>query len=410
MPSWSAFLILPIGGAILAWFVQSLALWLLFNPQEFKGVRVPWFRKMGLHQLGLEGFGWQGLVPHQKGVMAEIAVRLMTHKLLPLDEMIRRIPTVGLSDRLTPPMQETADSACRIVMQRHKPSLWESLPAFVQNSVIFRIRSIVPSVCRQILEDLQKKPAYYLSVKTLVVEVVTARPYVVVDLFKNAGKDPMKYLVRFATVSGLLVGFLLACIEYYGLSYLWVVAVSVLTAGVLQKLAIESLFFHPEHGAIRIGGFTGFFFRDQNHIAELFSHTAAREVLTTENIVLALCRGPNSKNLENLIEHHVHRAMDQQSGNIKPLLVSMIGAEEWRSIKEDAARIFSKKLEQHLLAAKVYLGDALRIEEVVKQRLSELPPLEFEKALRPVFSRFEWMMPFLGGIWGAALAALFYVL
>ncbi|MDX1669260.1 MAG: hypothetical protein R3194_07580, partial [Limnobacter sp.] len=292
---------------------------------------------------------------------------------------------------------------------RHKPQLWESLPAFVQNSIIFRIRGIVPTVCRQILEDLQKKPAYYLSVKTLVVDVVTARPYVVVDLFKNAGKDPMRYLVRFATICGGLLGLTLAVVQTTELSFLWVIAISVLAAGLSHKLALESLFFHPDHGIIRIGNFKGFFFRDQRHIAELFARTAAQEVLTTENIVLALCRGPNSRNLDNLIEHHVQRAMDLQYGSIKPMLVSVLGAEEWRAIKEDAARIFSKKLEQHLLAAKVYLGDALRIEEVVQNRLSHLPPLEFEKALRPVFSRFEWMMPILGATWGLLLAGFLYV-
>lgn len=268
----------------------------------------------------------------------------------------------------------------------------------------------MPSVSKQILVDLQKKPAYYLSLKTLVIEVITSKPFLVVDLFKSAGKDPMDYLVRFAAFSGVFIGALLAASELIGLSWLWLVFIGVVFGGVMSKLAVESLFFHPEHGAIRIGGFTGFFFRDQKRIAELFAHTAAREVLTTENIVLALCRGPNSRNLENLIEHHVHRAMDLQYGNIKPLLVSFLGAEEWRAIKQDAAHIFSNKLESHLMAARIYLGDALRIEDTITERLSTLPPMEFEKALRPVFSRYEWMMPLLGGFWGGLLAAIAIIL
>jgi len=156
LPVWAVFLAMAAAGLFLAWFFQAAALWLMFNPKEFKGWRIPLFRKLGLHQLGLEGLGWQGLVPHQKSVMAEIAVRLMTHKLLPLDEMIKRIPAQGLSDRLTPPMQETADLACREVMLKHKPTLWESLPSFLQNSIIFRIRGIVPEVAKQIILDLQK--------------------------------------------------------------------------------------------------------------------------------------------------------------------------------------------------------------------------------------------------------------
>lgn len=410
LPLWAVCLLMALSGLLLAWFFQAAALWLMFNPKEFKGWRIPLFRKLGFHQLGLEGLGWQGLVPHQKAVMAEIAVRLMTHKLLPLDEMIKRIPAQGLSDRLTPPMQETADFACREVMLKHKPTLWESLPSFLQNSIIFKIRAIVPEVSRQIILDLQKKPAYYLSLKTLVLEVITSKPFLVVDLFKSAGKDPMTYLVRFSLFAGLVVGLLLVVASLFGLQWYWLLVLGAIAGGLANELALESLFFHPEHGTFRLGKFTGFFFRDQRHISELFAQTAARDVLTTENIVLALCRGPNSKNLSSLIDYHVQRVMDMESSGIKPLLVAILGAEQWVAIKRDAASIFATKLEAHLMAARVYLNDALRIEEVIVERLSALPALEFEKALRPVFSRYEWMMPLIGGVWGALLAAVLLVL
>ncbi|MCZ8015293.1 MAG: hypothetical protein O9274_06310 [Limnobacter sp.] len=410
LPLWAVFILMGLSGVLLAWFFQAAALWLMFNPKEFKGWRIPLFRKLGLHQLGLEGLGWQGLVPHQKAVMAEIAVRLMTHKLLPLDEMIKRIPAQGLSDRLTPPMQETADFACREVMLKHKPTLWESLPSFLQNSIIFKIRAIVPEVSRQIILDLQKKPAYYLSLKTLVLEVITSKPFLVVDLFKSAGKDPMAYLIRFSLLAGLVVGLLLVVASLFGLQWYWLLVLGAIAGGLANELALESLFFHPDHGTVRLGKFTGFFFRDQRHISELFAQTAARDVLTTENIVLALCRGPNSKNLSSLIDYHVQRVMDMESSGIKPLLVAILGAEQWVAIKRDAASIFAMKLESHLMAARVYLNDALRIEEVIVERLSALPALEFEKALRPVFSRYEWMMPLIGGVWGTFLGAVLLVL
>lgn len=410
LPLWAVFVLTALFGAALAWSFQAAALWLMFNPKEFKGWRIPLFRKLGLHQLGLEGVGWQGLVPHQKSVMAEIAVRLMTHRLLPLDEMIKRIPAQGLADRLTPPMQETADLACREVMLKHKPTLWESLPSFLQNSIIFRIRGVVPDVAQQIILDLQKKPAYYLSLKTLVLDVVTSKPFLVVDLFKSAGKDPMAYLIRFSLVAGLVVGVLLVGSSLFGLQWYWLVLLGMVAGAIANELALESLFFHPDHGTVRLGKFTGFFFRDQKHIAELFAQTAAHEVITTENIVLALCRGPNAKNLSALIDYHVQRVMDQESSGVKPLLVALLGAEQWVAIKRDAAKIFASKLETHLMAARVYLHDTLRIEEVIVERLSTLPAMEFEKALRPVFSRYEWMMPLIGAVWGAILAGLMLIL
>lgn len=410
LPPWATIGLAGLVGLLLAWGFQAAALWLMFNPQEFKGIRIPLFRKLGLHQLGLEGLGWQGLVPHERKIMAEIAVRLMTHKLLPLDEMIRRIPAQGLSDRLTPPMQETADQVLREVMLRHKPTLWESLPSFIQSAVSTRLRAIVPSVSKQIILDLQKKPAYYLSLKTLVVDVISFKPMLIVDLFKKAGRDPMNYLKRFSLYSGLLAGLIGGVLYIEHLRWYWVLTSVAVSGLILNKLALESLFFHPNHGTFRVGNFTGFFFRAQNHIAELFAATAARDILTSENIVLALCRGPNSKNLSALIDYHVQRAIDLESSGIKPLLVTFLGAEEWRLLKRDAAAIFANKLESHLMAARVYLGDSLRIEEVMHERLVNLPPLEFERALRPVFSRYEWMLPLIGATWGAVLAGLIHFL
>jgi len=102
--------------------------------------------------------------------------------------------------------------------------------------------------------------------------------------------------------------------------------------------------------------------------------------------------------------------MDLESSGVKPLLVTILGAEQWVAIKRDAAKIFASKLEAHLMAARVYLNDALRIEEVIVERLSGLPAMEFEKALRPVFSRYEWMMPLIGAVWGAVLAAILLIL
>ncbi|HEX4856063.1 MAG TPA: hypothetical protein VFV28_04580, partial [Limnobacter sp.] len=196
----------------------------------------------------------------------------------------------------------------------------------------------------------------------------------------------------------------------FEMRWYWLIVTGALLGALANKLALESLFFHPDHGAIRFGNFKGFFFRDQQHISELFAETAAREVLTTENIVLALCRGPNSKNLSALIEYHVQRVMDMESAGIKPLLVTFLGAEQWIAIKRDAAAVFATKLEAHLMAARVYLNDALRIEEVIVERLSALPAMEFEKALRPVFSRYEWMMPLIGAIWGGILAVILLLL
>lgn len=410
LPEWAILILAIVMGLAVAGLTQLAAFWLMFNPQEFKGIRVPFFRKLGLNQLAIEGIGWQGLVPNQKGIMAEIAVRLMTHKLLPLDEMIRRIPAQGLTERLSPQLQETADAACREVMNLHKPQLWESLPSFVQGSIIMKLRGVVPEACKKILLDLQKKPAYYLSLKTLVIEVVTSKPFLVVDLFKTAGKDPMAYIVRFVFFSGAIAGLVAATIDVLGLAWYLVLTAAVFSGALINKLAVESLFFHPEHGSIRLGGFTGFYFRNQAHIAKLFAHTAANEVMTTDNIVQALCRGPNSKNLANLIDIHVQKAIDSEYGSLKPLLVAFLGAEEWVAIKKDAASIFATKLESHLMSAKVYLGDALRIEETIAERLMSLPPMEFEKALRPVFARYEWLMPVVGAFWGLVLGILVVIL
>ena len=67
---------IPLSGGFVGWFTNWLALVMTFKPLEYWGVRP---------------FGWQGIIPSKAGRMAEIAVDMITTKLLFINERFDQI-------------------------------------------------------------------------------------------------------------------------------------------------------------------------------------------------------------------------------------------------------------------------------------------------------------------------------
>ena len=399
-----------LAGGVLAYWAQRLALFLMFHPIDFKGWKSRHADLLGLHAVGIQGLGWQGLVPQQAQQMAEVSVRIMTHRLLPLVDIIRRIQPDALVKSIRPGMEDTAEEAMREALQIHKPRLWESLPAIIQARIIDRGRDQVLGVATEIVRNICKYPEKFLDLRALVVQVLVQKPQLLIDLFKRAGKDPIQFLTRFALPAGLFSGLAVSVVTVFTQGNVWWVLAVGVGAGAFSKwLAMQSLFFHPQQNHGWLGAYEGYFFRAQSHIAATYAEVVAEQIVTPEHIVSGLTNGPNSPRLISMMHHHIQRALDEGSSSVKPLLVMFVGANEWQKIRQHISQSFVDRLEEHMRASQGYLADTLEIRATVESRLSTLSAVEFERILRPVFQNHEWMLTVVGSIWGILLGAFAYM-
>ena len=408
---WLVICLTGVAGAFLAVGAQRLALFLMFHPRDFRGWKLRHAQAMGLSSLGLQGIGWQGIVPHQASRMAEVSVRIMTHRLLPLVEIMRRVSPEALARSIKNGMEDTAEEATREALQLYKPRLWETLPSYVQNRIIERARGEVFDVAVEIVREICKYPDRFLDLKALVVQVLNEKPELLVDLFQRAGKDPMRYLLQFAIPAGFLAG---AVIGVFGVlsqgHFAWLMVAGIAAGAFVKWLALQSLFFHPQQKNGRLGTYVGYFFRAQAHIATTYAQVVAEEIVTPEHLVSGLTTGPNSRRMEAIMQHHIHKALDERSSSVKPLLIMFLGAEEWQKIRQHVSNCFIDRLELHMRASEGYLMETLQIRETVEERLATLNASEFERILRPVFQNHEWLLTVVGGVWGGLLAFALWLL
>ncbi len=395
-----------LAGAVLAMGAQRGALYLMFHPKEFRGWKSPHLDALGLPSIGMQGLGWQGIVPQQASNMAEVSVRIMTHRLLPLVEIMKRVSPEALARSIQPGMEDTAEEVTREALRLYKPKLWETLPSYVQGRIIQRARAEVFDVAVEIVRDICKYPDKFLDLKALVIQVLNQKPELLIDLFQRAGKDPMRFLLLFAGPAGFITGVLTALVWVSSHGNLWWVLATGIALGAVSKwLALQSLFFHPQQKTGRLGGYVGYFFRAQAHIAHTYAEVVAEQIVTPAHIVHGLTLGPNAHRLIGLMHHHIQRALDERSSSVKPLLIMFLGASEWQKIRHHVAQSFVDRLQSHMRASEEYLSQTLEIRTIVEDKLATLNAADFERILRPVFQGHEWLLTVVGGAWGLLLGA-----
>ncbi len=79
-------LTIPFVGGFVGWFTNEVAIWMMFHPTEFWGIR-PFL-------------GWQGIVPANAERLARVSTRIITTKLLSLKELFSSFSANQMRDHL----------------------------------------------------------------------------------------------------------------------------------------------------------------------------------------------------------------------------------------------------------------------------------------------------------------------
>src|SRR6202008_1341961 len=81
----------------------------------------------------------------------------------------------------------------------------------------------------------------------------------------------------------------------------------------------------------------GLFLRRRKEVAADYGRLIAEEIITPRAILDGVLRGALSDKLFAMVHKHVQRAVDEQAGAIKPLVVFTVGSREYQQIKKQVA-------------------------------------------------------------------------
>jgi uncharacterized membrane protein YheB (UPF0754 family) len=386
--NWLLYASMPIVAATIGYVTKLLAIRMMFEPIEFRGWKPPYL-------------GWQGIVPRNAERMATIACDTMTARLLSPRDVFRRLDPHRVAREIEQPMLAAVEDITREVAAQYQPGLWQRLPDRVRDAIINRIKAESPDIVRRIMQDIQRNIDHIFDLKEMVVRSLLRDKALLNRIFQEAGRKEFQFIAR----SGLPFGFAIGCVQAvtWALTHsAWVMPLFGGFTGWFTDWLALKMIFHPKQPTRYLGLFEwqGLFLKRRREVAADYGALIAREVITPRNVLESVLRGPASDRLYELVLKHVQRAVDEQAGLARPLVVFAVGSQRYEEMKQVVAQKLMTRLPEAMKHVEEYAGDAMDLRNTLVTKMQELTPEEFEGLLRPAFQQDEWILIAVGAALG----------
>jgi hypothetical protein len=339
---------------------------MLFYPIDYFGVE--WRRDVGT-PYGL--FGWQGVVPTKTVMMAERLVKIITERLLSLDEAFGRLDAATLSRLLLPAVQDSIRADCGEV--------WYQI-----------LQPVLPMLLTHLLQQLQLEIDDVLDLRQVVLSAFVRDKEVLVDLFQKVGRVELEFLVN----SGFGFGFLLGLAQMMAWAYApaaWTLPAAGAVVGYVTNWIAIKLLFEPAEPVTVANLFVvqGLFESRQVEVSDEFAAFMETRVLNSPTLLEDLSAGGANGDLYAFLRRHLPYPIP--SHILEACVAAIANVATNPIIYPDVHK---------------YVTDTLDIDTTLSSRLKVLSPTDFEDLLHPVFQEDEIILIATGGVLGLIAGAL----
>ncbi|EID54782.1 DUF445 family protein [Saccharomonospora xinjiangensis] len=392
--NWPLYTAIPVVAALIGYVTKRVAIEMMFRPLDFVGIKGTFL-------------GWQGVVPRHGGRMAATATDLLTRNVLDVADVFAKIDPDRLLREIEQPLLQAVDEIAREVLAEHHPRLWERLPPMARDLVVKHIQAGAPRLVHRVVDELRDDIGDILDLKQLSVRRLTRDKALLVKLIRETSRPEMAFIAR----SGIYFGFFLGIVQ----SIVWaltknpiVMPIFGASIGLFTDWLAIKLIFVPRDPLRLPGGLVlhGMFQRRRAEVARQYGEMIAAELLTVDNVLDALLRGPKSDRLVAMVRRLVAEAIDEQAGVARPLVDATVGEHRLGVMKRAAATRVAERLPATLRPAKTYLSKAMDVANLVEQRMMRMSSTEYEGLLRPAFRQDEWKLVAVGGVIGFLVGEL----
>ena len=386
--NWLLYASMPLVAAVIGYTTKLVAIRMMFEPIEFVGFKPPYF-------------GWQGIVPRNAARMAEIACDTMTSRLLSPRDVFGKLDPMRVAREIEKPMLAAVAEITEEVATRHQPGLWQRLPERLRKLIIQRIQDDAPQIVHDIMRDVQQNIDRVFDLKDMVVKNLLRDKALLNRIFREVGANEFRFIAH----SGIYFGFAIGCVQAvtWALTHsAWVMPLFGGFTGWFTDWLALKMIFRPKEPTRYLGLFEwqGLFLKRRKQVAAEYGALIAEEIITPRAVLDAVLSGPLSDRLFTMVQKHVQKAVDEQSGLAKPLVVFALGSARYQEMKTLIARKMMERLPDTLKHVEDYAGEAMDIRNTLVTKMQELTPDEFENLLRPAFQQDEWILIAVGAALG----------
>jgi uncharacterized membrane protein YheB (UPF0754 family) len=408
---WIHIATIPVFTGVIGWLINWTGLIMLFSPVEFHGFTVPGLRQFsrvlprkiqevpGFLQGGV---GWQGIVPARAAKMGSIAVDKAIAKLGTPGEFYQQLEPDQIAEHIVKVFAPEMPSMIEGIMEREHPNLWRDLPTPARRAIIARVQAQLPTVVRNITDEIGVHIDQLLDPKVMVIEHFRANPSLVVRIFRDFGQRELNLMVAFGFIFGFLLGIPVAMVDHWFGQWWLLPILGVLVGWTTNALGMWLIFEPPEPTRILGIKVHGLFLRRQDEAAEVYARIIADDVITLERIGDFLLDGPRGDRTRQMLATAMRPAIDQAAGPVRGAVRIAVGSRKFDSIREAIATEAVDRTITPFRDPEFSKRQSDKIRTLVAARTKELPPRDFVEMMRSAIKEDEWMLYAHGAIMGFA--------
>lgn len=385
---------MPLVAALIGYSTKLAAIYMMFKPVRFVGIRPPYL-------------GWQGVIPRNAERMAAIACDTLTARLLNPEELFARLEPWRVALEVHQSLSASMETIIREAVAQQAPELWRRAPAALRQHMVTRAQQQAPALIEEMMTRVRDDLGAVFDLKHVVVSLLSRDKRLLNQMFREVGHAEFRFIRRSGVYFGLLIG-LVQALTWALTHSVWIMPVfGGLTGWFSDWLALKMVF-RPRQPTRYLGLFTwqGLFLRRQHEVAADYARLIAQQVLTPAAILDALLTGPLSDRLYAMIQREVSDAVDREAGLAQPFVVGAVGTQQFLAVKRVVAAKVIETLPAAMQHAQDYVAEALDLENMLMEKMRRLTADEFEALLRPAFQQDEWILIAVGAALGFLVGEL----
>ncbi|TWV81614.1 DUF445 domain-containing protein [Moraxella sp. VT-16-12] len=410
-PEFIAMLTIPPVTAFVTWAHVWMALEMLFRPIKFWGIGIknmPW---------GLQGLGWQGIVPAKAGKISGVIVDQTLSKLGSLDEFFRAMEPEEMAEFITATVDKNLESLIDEIMLERYYVLWSKLPYAIKRRIYAHAHDELPHIMKALVLDLTYHVEDLVDMRQMIVRRMENDRKLMVDMFLKVGKKEIKFIWKISAIIGFGFGIIQMGIFYFVPQHWTVPFFAAIWGALTNWIAIWMVFnpveprpvwflrlFRYEHGRIVLMFphihrylWQGGFMKRQDEVSTVFANIVVKELVTLENVMHEMMYGTRADKTRELMKSHLYEMLES------PVVATTLKMGMGDSLDEFKDTIIDKSIDATMVPIRdpeLNTSRASKIFGLFESRIRALTPHEFQNLLRPAFKEDEMTLVVLGAITG----------
>src|SRR3954468_8022364 len=175
----------PIFTGLIGYATNWSGVWMLFEPVQFAGIRIPGLAKLvrvmprKIQQIpGLMngGLGWQGIIPSRAAKMGSIAVDKGIAKVGSAGDFYEQLDPQRIAEHILESARGELRGTVERIMQRDHADVWNDLPPQLRERVHQRVQEQLPDIVNNVTGEIGDNIDNLLDVKLMVIRTIEADP------------------------------------------------------------------------------------------------------------------------------------------------------------------------------------------------------------------------------------------